>query len=606
MASAQVQQQQQQQQIPNEGIPIGEAAEQNNNALRFEDLTIDDDLPLLERVVRYCRSGIALQRLVHVKMLAETAETVGMNATLSTLVPLLHPLVFDPESIIRQHLASQLLPLAIVCMVVLDNDNNNNYNNDDSGTVAHRLQHPTMQQHVVYNESGYKVVTSAIVSHLHALLMDVDMDVRRAASEALAGLAPQLKPHDVSNVILPIPLALSQETSAAEGGGGGSSSSSDNNNNNNNNNNQAEELRITACHLLAELAGAAEERLIPRDCVLRDVWPAVRHLCGDGSFKVRRSAAQALPRVLGGTSHLQLAREAILPMFRKLSRDDMYRVRKSTGECLVDMSRSLLLLNDEDMDVLKQLRRDVLIPTALNLLNDPNKLVRHGMMQFLGPFLASFYPLEEGFLQGILPTPSSEEGIGAQFFPHASSMVSRLNDPDMVSRLNASGTTMTSSPTPAALTRTPPPKSPKQVLQQTLPEFIVAHRMSELTLQAVIRHCRENPADPEDVAMIASILQQFCGLAEIDTGDDNVDAEMRVYCAYSYPAIVLLLGVHDGWKQGPLKRCFQSLVGIHESSTPTPLPVKRCLASSLHTVAHVLGPDLFQKDLLPVFLEHFV
>ena len=58
-----------------EGIPIG--GDESQNALRFEDLTIDDDLPLLDRVVRYCRSGIALQRLVHVKMLAETAETVG-------------------------------------------------------------------------------------------------------------------------------------------------------------------------------------------------------------------------------------------------------------------------------------------------------------------------------------------------------------------------------------------------------------------------------------------------------------------------------------------------------------------------------------------------
>jgi serine/threonine-protein phosphatase 4 regulatory subunit 1 len=55
------------------GLPTPES----DSALRFEDLTIDDDLPLLERVVRYCRSGIALQRLVHVKMLAETAETVG-------------------------------------------------------------------------------------------------------------------------------------------------------------------------------------------------------------------------------------------------------------------------------------------------------------------------------------------------------------------------------------------------------------------------------------------------------------------------------------------------------------------------------------------------
>lgn len=48
-----------------------------DDAVRFEDLTVDDDLPLLERVVRYSRSQIALQRLVHVKMLAETAEIVG-------------------------------------------------------------------------------------------------------------------------------------------------------------------------------------------------------------------------------------------------------------------------------------------------------------------------------------------------------------------------------------------------------------------------------------------------------------------------------------------------------------------------------------------------
>ena len=57
----------------NEAVQDGD----DDESLRFEDLTVDDDLPLLDRVVRYCRSSIALQRLVHVKMLAETAETVG-------------------------------------------------------------------------------------------------------------------------------------------------------------------------------------------------------------------------------------------------------------------------------------------------------------------------------------------------------------------------------------------------------------------------------------------------------------------------------------------------------------------------------------------------
>lgn len=34
----------------------------------FEDLSIDDDLSQLDRVVRYSASAIALQRLVHVKV----------------------------------------------------------------------------------------------------------------------------------------------------------------------------------------------------------------------------------------------------------------------------------------------------------------------------------------------------------------------------------------------------------------------------------------------------------------------------------------------------------------------------------------------------------
>ena len=113
----------------------------------------------------------------------------------------------------------------------------------------------------------------------------------------------------------------------------------------------------------------------------------------------------------------------------------MYRVRKSVGECLVDMSRSLILVpgnlfdrrrgnpspvaasaggqrangSAEEINAppttdreellrmrsrMRALRRSILVPVAARLLQDPNKFVRHGMMQFLGPFIASFYPLE--------------------------------------------------------------------------------------------------------------------------------------------------------------------------------------------------------------------
>ena len=64
-------QQHQQQQSPSEQAPVGDAT------VRFEDLTVDDDLPIIDRIVRYCNSQVALQRLVHVKMLAEAAELAG-------------------------------------------------------------------------------------------------------------------------------------------------------------------------------------------------------------------------------------------------------------------------------------------------------------------------------------------------------------------------------------------------------------------------------------------------------------------------------------------------------------------------------------------------
>ena len=56
-----------------EGIPVQEP----DDAIRFEDLTVDDDLPVIDRVERYTKSQIALQRLVHVKMMGETAELAG-------------------------------------------------------------------------------------------------------------------------------------------------------------------------------------------------------------------------------------------------------------------------------------------------------------------------------------------------------------------------------------------------------------------------------------------------------------------------------------------------------------------------------------------------
>src|SRR3569832_1614820 len=70
--------------MENEGMADG--AEAGDDSVRFEDLTVDDDLPLIDRIVRYCHSPVALQRLVHVKMLAEASELAGYVYSVSKVI----------------------------------------------------------------------------------------------------------------------------------------------------------------------------------------------------------------------------------------------------------------------------------------------------------------------------------------------------------------------------------------------------------------------------------------------------------------------------------------------------------------------------------------
>lgn len=87
--------------------------------------------------------------------------------------------------------------------------------------------------------------------------------------------------------------------------------------------------------------------------------------------------------------------------------------------------------------------------------------------------------------------------------------------------------------------------------------------------------------------------------------------------------ILLFGGVN--WEKDGLKRCFLDLIGNNKkdnnlqedqdggvgaggavdsaATTGPPLPVKRCLASSVHAVAHMLCPDIVSKD--PLFLTSF-
>ncbi|CAM9695084.1 unnamed protein product, partial [Chrysoparadoxa australica] len=250
-----------------------------SGAPTFDDLSIDDNLTQLERVVKYSSSGIALQRLVHVKMLAETASAVGYEESVRSIMPLLRSLSHDQEYVVRQHLGEQLDEISKTC-------------------------------HSSVGEGGYRLILEVILPTLARLVGDTQAEVRQTAGEALVCVAQHLKPSDLGQYVLTIVLQLAHDD-------------------------DHEELRMTAAQLLNELAECLGE-----DLCKQFVVPEMVSLSADPAFRVRKATALSLHnvcRIVTGAGRT----DRLFPAYIRLTKDDMYKVRKACTESLVEISKAV-------------------------------------------------------------------------------------------------------------------------------------------------------------------------------------------------------------------------------------------------------------------------
>lgn len=74
------------------------------------------------------------------------------------------------------------------------------------------------------------------------------------------------------------------------------------------------------------------------------------------------------------------------------------------------------------------------------------------------------------------------------------------------------------------------------------------------------------------------------------------DNEVPYHCAFNFPAILQTLGAKSWTKLSPVHDML-----VKDSR----FKVRRTLAFSLHEVAKIIGPDLTEKELIPV-LYHFL
>ncbi|CAH0476206.1 unnamed protein product [Peronospora belbahrii] len=249
------------------------------NGPTFEDLAIDDSLSDLERVTKYVCSNIALQRVIHVKMLHETAQSVGFEATCTQLLPLLEPLVCDVEYVVRQHVALQFPPL---CQFLVKTA-------------------PLV---------GYRVLLDQLIPLITKLVSDDQHEVRSAASESLVDMAALVKPEDQGQHVLTIVLPLAHD---------------DDN----------EQFRISAVALYNGLAEHFGPELCQQFCV-----PELISLSEDPVFRVRKSTALSFSNICK-TAGTKLSRERLIPAFQRLAKDDIWGVRKACAECLVNVALAL-------------------------------------------------------------------------------------------------------------------------------------------------------------------------------------------------------------------------------------------------------------------------
>lgn len=247
----------------------------------FEDLAIDDSLSDLDRVTKYVCSNIALQRVIHVKMLQETAHAVGFEATCVSLLPLLEPLVADLEYVVRQHVAFQFPAL---CAFLVD----------------------------AGKDAGYRLLLDQMIPLIARLVSDEQHEVRTAASDSLVEMAALVHPEDQGTHILTIVLPLAHD---------------DDN----------EQFRISAVNLYNGLAEHFGPELCQQFCV-----PELISLSEDPVFRVRKSTAQSYSNVCK-TAGYELSRERMVPSFQRLAHDDIWGVRKACAECLVPLAQALAL-----------------------------------------------------------------------------------------------------------------------------------------------------------------------------------------------------------------------------------------------------------------------
>jgi len=246
----------------------------------FSEYMIDDTLDPLAKLEKYCTSEFALQRLVLVRDLPDTATQIGYKETVNRIVPLLSNFVSDGEAGVRQAFAEKLPSLADFFLT--------------NGA-----------------EKGYNQLVNLLLPFAFELIIDRNADVGHASTDAIMKMSKLVKPEHVQAKLLSVVCNLAHDD-------------------------KVEEFRTIAGKLLCDLSST-----FGKDVSVDKVVPEIIVLSQDSNFGVRKAVAQNLWRLAECIGPEGTLKTKLFSIYQVLCKDEIWGVRKSCAETLPLMSKQV-------------------------------------------------------------------------------------------------------------------------------------------------------------------------------------------------------------------------------------------------------------------------
>jgi len=250
---------------------------EENEKSKKDELDVDDDLPVEEKIQKYLNSDMILHRLYLVREIVEYAEDIGYDRTCSSILPFLDQIKKDVEPVIRQAFVEQI---------------------------------PELSSIILTNKNGMQVLLSTLLPIIEELIGDMNTQVRTSAVSSLISIAKRdMSTSQVAENIFPILSSLTSDTGT-------------------------EQMRVEVARIIHQLSDKMERT----DCV-EFALPMLLRLSKD-DFRVRKAVAQgigAVSKVVGPTA----TTEVMLPLYSQLSDDEVWGVRKACAEALVSLSSAV-------------------------------------------------------------------------------------------------------------------------------------------------------------------------------------------------------------------------------------------------------------------------